>query len=213
MSNKRITELPALTSLDNDDLLAVVDVSEKVTTKTTYGSLINNITGSIPPGLGATGLGWARYDDTAHVGSGSAFIVSASQTQVLPNNAGTIYDEHMHSTIAFYDSGSSKIQVENANDVYVATVTFKARTANANQTYFSVKLSSTGTTPYDRVRKDLYFPKGNDVEHYYHEVFQWYADADFVTNGNQFNISAFTNDVEVYDIIYFIQRTQNHGGE
>jgi len=212
MSNKRITELPALTSLDNDDLLAVVDVSAKVTTKTTYGSLINNITGSIPSGLGATGLGWARYDDSTY--TTSSFLTVTGSQIVLPNDGEGFYEESfMNSSVSFYNTGSGKIQMENVGDVYSIVITFKAKTPNANQTTFDVSLTSTGATPYDRVSKTLIFAKGNEVWENFYESFHFYADSDFVSNGNQWKIQAIGGEVDVADIIYFIQRTFNSGGE
>jgi hypothetical protein len=128
----------------------------------------------------------------------------------LPNNAGNTIETHLHSTVHFYDSGSQKIQVENEGDVYVCTVVFKAKTPNANACHMRLQLDSTAGTPYERVGKDLFFGKGNDVWHEYHEVFQWYGDTDFVANGNQWKVTAVGANVSIANIIYFIQRTQNH---
>ena len=211
MSNKRITELPAITSIDNDDLLAVVDVSANVTTKATYGSFINNVTGSLPPGLGASGLGWARYDDSTYTTS-SFFQVSGSQV-VLPNDGGNLVEEsYMNSTVSFYNTGSQKVQMENIGDVYSFIITFKAKAPNANQTHIDLSLTATGATPYDRVSKSLNFAKGNDIWENFYESFHFYADADFVTNGNQWKINADGGEVDIADIIYFVQRTFNSGG-
>lgn len=46
MSNKRITELTAQTTIDNSDVFAVVDVSQPKTNKVTFGSLKENLPGS-----------------------------------------------------------------------------------------------------------------------------------------------------------------------
>lgn len=155
-------------------------------------------------------LGWARYDDTQYTTS-SAFTASVvAGEQTLPNNAGNKIETHLHSTISFYNEANQKIQVENDADVYMCTVTFKAKTPNANGTHIRVQLDSTGTTPYERVGKDLFFGKGNDVWHEYHEVFQYYADSDFLTNGNRWKVQSFGDTVYIADIIIFIQRTQNH---
>ncbi len=155
-------------------------------------------------------LGWGRYDGTQYTTSSVFTLTVAAGEQSLPNNGGNTIETHLHSSISFYDSGSNKIQVENEGDVYMCTVVFKAKTANANGTSIRVQLDNTTGTPYERVGKDLFFGKGNDTWHEFHEVFQYYADDDFVTNGNRWNVQAFGNTVSIADVIFFIQRTQNH---
>ena len=155
-------------------------------------------------------LGWARYDDTQYTTSSVFSLTTAANEQILPNNGGNTIETHLHSSVSFYNSGSQKIQVENEGDVYMCTVVFDAKTANANAAHLRIQLDSTGTTPYERVGKDLFFGKGNDEWHEFHEVFQWYGDEDFVTNGNQWKVQAFGATVSIANIIFFIQRTQNH---
>lgn len=155
-------------------------------------------------------LGWARYDDTQYTIS-SAFTASYLNGEyTLPNNGGNTIETHLHSTISFYNPTTQKIQVENNADVYMCTVTFKAKTPNANACHMRLQLDSTGETPYNRVGKDLFFGKGNDVWHDFHEVFQYYSDDDFVTNGNRWKIEAIGADAYISNVIIFIQRTQNH---
>jgi hypothetical protein len=210
MADKTITELPNLETLSNDDVFVCVDNSEDTTKKVTYGNLINNVTGSIPPGLGGSGLGWARYDDTQYTTSSAFVLTEIGGEQTLPNNAGNVIETHLHSSISFYDGDSQKIQAENNGDVYMCTVTFKAKTPTANGTYLRLQMDNIGETPYSRVGKDLFFAKGNNTWHPFHEVFQYYSDVDFITNGCKWNISAFGTNISIADIIIFIQRTQNH---
>jgi hypothetical protein len=155
-------------------------------------------------------LGWARYDDTQYTTSSVFSLTTAAGEQILPNNGGNTMETHLHSSVSFYDSGSQKIQVENVGDTYMCTVVFDAKTANANAAHLRIQLDNTVGTPYERVGKDLFFGKGNDVWHEYHEVFQWYGDEDFVTNGNRWRVQAFGATVSIANIIFFIQRTQNH---
>lgn len=155
-------------------------------------------------------LGWARYDDTQYTTSSVFSLTTGAGEQTLPNNGGNTIETHLHSNVSFYNTGSQTIQVENVNDVYMCTVVFDAKTANANVAHMRLQLDSNGSTPYERVGKDLFFGKGNDVWHEYHEVFQWYADDDFVQNGNVWRIQAFGADVSIANVIFFIQRTQNH---
>ena len=155
-------------------------------------------------------LGWARYDDTQYTTS-SVFTLNVSDgEQTLPNNGGNTIETHLHSSVSFYNSGSQKVQVENDGDVYMMTIVFKARTGNATNTYIRLQMDSTGTTPYERVGRDLFFGRGQDTWHEFHEIFQYYGDTDFVTNGNRWHVQAFSHDVDIADVIFFIQRTQNH---
>ena len=209
MADKRITQLNSLEEIANDDVFAIVDVDAQETKQTTYKNLVNNVTSSLPPGLGGTGLGWARYDDTQFT-TGSEKILSASVEYTIPNNAGNIVDEHIHSNLAFYNSASQKVQAENEADVYVATIVFRTSASNANQTFLRVQLDSSNGTPYERVGYDFNYAKGNNIAHAFHQVFQYYADTSFVENGSQWKIEAVGGDVKIWDIIYFIQRTQNH---
>lgn len=155
-------------------------------------------------------LGWARYDDTQYTTSSAFSLTTAAGEQILPNNGGNTIETNLHSSVSFYNTGSKTIQVENVNDVYMCTVVFDAKTVNANAAHLRLQLDSNGTTPYERVGKDLFFGKGNDVWHEYHEVFQWYADDDFVENGNVWRVQAFGATVSIANVIFFIQRTQNH---
>jgi hypothetical protein len=180
-------------------------------THTFTGSV--QITGSLhvnthPVVLGQ--LSWARYDDTQYTTSSFRSVTVAGGEVTIPNNGGYSVTTHLHSDIQFYNTGSQRIYPEKEGDVYVMTVTFKAKTANANAGWMRIQLDSTGLTPYRRVGKDLFFGKGNDEWHDYHEVFQFYADTDFVANGNQWKIKANGATVDIANVIYFIQRTQNH---
>lgn len=152
-------------------------------------------------------LGWGRYDDTRYTTSSFYTLLPASGVVTLPNNGGNTIEPYTN--ISFYDTGSQRIQVENINDVYMCTVTFKAKTANANSAYMRVQMDSVGPTTYERVGKDLFFGKGNEIWHTFHDVFQYYADSDFVTYGNRWKIQAFDASVNISDVIFFIQRTQN----
>ena len=155
--------------------------------------------------INAFGNSWARYDDTQYT-SASPYAFTAAEFAV-PNNAGNIIDHAINSAIDYYDG--SKIYAEFENDVYIMTIAFKAKISNANG-YMEVFLEGGNGTPYDRVRDTFAFPKGNNVEHTYSIIFQYYADDDVVANG--LTLKALPSDSgEIYDIIYFIQRTQRFG--
>jgi hypothetical protein len=207
MPNLPISQLPPSNALTGAELFA--DVQGGVTKYTTLNNITGFITGSTP-GIGGEGLGWARYDDTQYTTS-SFLTVTAGTNIVLPNDAGSSVITYINSSVPFYSGASKKIQTQNTGDVYTMVVTFKAKAPNANQTHIDISLSSTGATPYDRVSKSLTFAKGNNEWQNFYESFNFYADADFVTNGNQWKIYANGGDVHIASAIYFIQRTFNAG--
>ena len=165
----------------------------------------------IPDGLGYSGLGWARYDDTTYTTS-SPYSVGSSTTALLPCNGSGSVETHMHSSVPFFNPATQKIQAENDGDVYTITIDFSMRAASnpSVDSYVRLQMNNTIGTPYTRVGRDLFFQKNSTAWHTYHEIFQYYADDDFVTNGNEFNIVTNGIGVEIADVIIFIQRTQNH---
>jgi hypothetical protein len=207
MPNLPISQLPSSDTLTGAELFA--DVQGGITKHTTLNNIYGFITGSTP-GIRGSGLGWARYDDTQYTTS-SFFTITNGSTVVLPNNANTTIETYINSSKTFYNSSTQKVQMENEGDVYSMIVTFKAKAPNANQTHIGLSLTSTGATPYDRVSKSEIFAKGNDIWENFYESFHFYADDDFVTNGNQWKITADGGDVHIANIIYFIQRTFNAG--
>lgn len=157
-------------------------------------------------GIGS-GLGWTRYDDGQYT-SASKLSLALDTEIVLPNNAATVY--RSYTGIDYYNGTTQKVLADNVNDVYMATVVFKCSAANANQTFLRVQLDSVNGTPYERVGVDVPFPKGNNVAHEFHQVFQYYATEDFVSNGSQWKITATGGTAKVWDIIFFIQKTQSY---
>ena len=123
---------------------------------------------------------------------------------VLPNDGVKFSDSY--GSAVFYNPAASEILAINEDDTYIITVTFKAASSNAATSYMDLSIS--GAAGYDRVSETLTFPKGNGVPHNFYRVYQYYADADFITNGAQLEIEVVGATVEVYDIIYFIQRVQ-----
>jgi len=165
----------------------------------------NGINKIVYPQGGVKSLGWARYDDSTYTSS-NKLSLSDGVTVNLPNDAASVY--RSHTGVTYYNG--TKVLADNTNDVYVMTIVFKYSAPNANQTHIDLQFEGGNGTPYDRIRGEATFPKGNDVEHDYHQVFQYYADSDFVTNGSYWQITASGGSASVWDIIYFIQKTQNY---
>lgn len=160
------------------------------------------------PQGGSSTLGWARYDDTQYTTALDTRLTLVDGVEVImPNNAGNIIQSD---DVVFYNGATKKVLGHNINDVYVTTVVFKMRTSNANQTHIDIIfVSPLGAGQIERVRKSIPFHKGNDTIQDGHEVFQYYTDSNFVDNGIQIKITATGANVEIWDVIYFIQRTQN----
>ena len=161
------------------------------------------------PQTGGLNLGWARYDDTFYDGSDDdhKLILTDGVEVTLPNNAGNIV--RSHPSIDFYDSATNKFVGLNENDVYMATVVFKKSSGNANQTHIDFKL--TGADDYDRINMALGFYKGNDETQNQHIMFQYYLDANALANGLTPKIQSDGGNAKIWDIIFFISRTQNAG--
>ena len=177
-----------------------------VTTSTGVWTVWNGEWVKLYPQSGAgSGLGWARYDDSTYTSSNKLALVDGV-TVNLPNDAASVY--RSYTGVDYYNG--TRVLADNTNDTYVMTVVFKYSAPNANQTHIDLQFEGGNGTPYDRIRGEATFPKGNDVTHDYHQVFQYYADADFVTNGSYWQITATGGSATVWDIIYFIQKTQSY---
>ena len=179
-----------------------------VTTETGVWTVYKGEWVKLFPQSGAgSGLGWTRYDDGQYDVDGKLSLTQDAVT-VLPNNGASVYCSY--SGIDYYNSTTKKVLAENENDVYLMTIVFKCQAPNANQTFLRLQLDAVNGVPYERVGVDIPFPKGNDVAHEFHQVFQYYATSDFVSNGSQWKITATGGTAQVWDIIYFIQKTQNY---
>ena len=192
MPNAKISELTSASALDGTELIAVVQ--DGTTKKSTIQSVVSS----------GNELGFGRYDDGLYT-SASPLSLSDGVTVQLTNNANTSVTA---GDFTMYNSGTGKLLAENVNDCYILTVVFKAKAPNANQTHLDISMSGVGD--FDRINKVLVFAKGNDVEQNFHQVFQYYADADFVANGVTLNIASHGGSATLYDIIFFVQRTQKY---
>jgi len=169
----------------------------------------NNQNVIVYPQTGGLNLGWARYNDTFYVGSDDTtkLLLADGVEVTLPNNGGTV--TRSHPSIDFYNSATNKFVGLNENDVYVVTVVFKKSAANANQTHLDFRL--TGADDYDRINMALGFYKGNDETQNQHIMLQYYLDANALANGLTPKVTADGGTAKIWDIIFFIQRTQNAG--
>lgn len=194
------------TTTDAERLTYNIEEGAYVTTETGVWTVYNNDWVKVYPQAGeGTGIGWTRYDDTQYTSLNKLSLVDGVEIN-LPNNAVNTY--RSYAGIDYYNG--TRILADNLNDVYILTVAFKCSAANANQTYLRIQLDAENGTPYERVGVDVIFPKGNDIEHEFHQVFQYYADQNFVDNGSLLKLTSTGGTAKVWDIIYFIQKTQSY---
>jgi len=179
-----------------------------VTTESGVWTVYNGEWVKLYPQAGVgTGIGWTRYDDDQYT-SASKLSLADGVEITLPNNAANTY--RSYPSIDYYNGTTKRVLADNLNDVYILTIAFKCSSANANQTYIRLQLDAENGTPYERVGIDIAFPKGNDVEHEFHQVFQYYADQNFVDNGSFVKVTSTGGTAKIWDIIYFIQKTQSY---
>ena len=159
------------------------------------------------PQGGTRSLGWCRYIDTQYTGAGDStkVLLTDGVKVTLPNNAGTTTKSN--STLDFYDSSNQKLQGQNVNDVYIITVEFKASAANTNHTHLDLSVENGGVL--ENLEMVIPFYKGNNTTQQEHKMVQYYIDSDWKQNGATLKIKSHGGSAKIWDIQYFIQRTQN----
>lgn len=196
--------------VDSDAIRNQYNIEEGayVTTESGVWTVYNGEWVKLYPQSGAgTGLGWTRYDDDQYT-SASKLSLAQDVEITLPNNAANTY--RSYPSIDYYNGTTKRVLADNLNDVYILTIAFKCSAANANQTYLRLQLDAENGTPYERVGVDIAFPKGNDVAHEFHQVFQYYADQNFADNGSFVKVTPTGGTAKIWDVIYFIQKTQSY---
>jgi len=148
--------------------------------------------------------GWARYIDTQYTAA-SPFALSDGVQVTLPNNAGTTTKSRLSSD--FYNSATSKLVGLQINEVYILSVEFKAEAPNANQTHLDLYITGGGGN-IQNLEVAIGFIKGNATPEVFHNMFQYYIDQDFIDNGATIQIQSHGGSATVWDVEYFIQRTQ-----
>jgi len=175
------------------------------TDQESYYKVVNNVW--VKDSDGSTSKGWGRYDDTQWTSSNKLELLNGVSS-VLSNNAGNVV--RSSEDVNYYDGTTNKVLADKENELYIATVVFKYSSSNANQTFIRLQLEGGNGTPYERLGSDISIPKGNDVEHEFHMVFQYYVDYEFVNNGSQWKMTSNGGDAFIWDIIFFISKIQNN---
>lgn len=148
--------------------------------------------------------GWARYIDTQYTAAAPLALSDGVQV-TLPNNAGTTTKSRLSSD--FYDSATSKLVGLQINEVCIISIEFKAQTPNANQTHLDLYITNGGGN-IQNLEVAIGFIKGNATPEVFHNMFQYYIDQYFIDNGATIQIQSHGGTATVWDVEYFIQRTQ-----
>ena len=106
------------------------------------------------------------------------------------------------------NGSNQKIYGQNLNDVYILTVEWKAQAPNANQTHLNLSIQNGGGI-IENLDVALAYIKGNATPQVFHNMFQYYIDQSFLDNGASLYIQSHGGTSTIWDIEYFIQRTQN----
>ena len=145
--------------------------------------------------------GYARYDGTISFSNDTEVTISDGVSTTLMD---TISNTLVYNSVDPYSS--NKFNFSSTNELYILTVVFKASAANTNSTHIELNFDVSGNTDYTRLSKSISFFKGNDEIDNFHEVFQFYTDADLVNDGMSLNIEPVGGSIKYGDVIYFIQR-------
>ena len=185
-----------------------IEEGAMVTTESGIWQVYNDAWRKLYPQAGiGTGLGWVRYDDGIYTSENKLTLASGVETTLINNGANVVRSE---AGIDYYNTSTNKLLATTPKDVYVMTVVFNYSAENASQAYMHLNLENAGATPYERLKTDILFPKGNNETHEFHGVFQYYVDQDFIDNGSSWKVTADGSTCRIWDIIYFIQKTQSY---
>ena len=156
-------------------------------------------------GVGS-GLGWLRYQDSQYT-AGSPLSLSDETPVTLPNN-GNIKTKS-DPTQEYYNTATQKLIGSVTNDVYIITVEFKSATPNTQNCHLDLWFENGGGL-FENLNVSLAYYKGNATTQTFHNTFQYYITQDFIDNGTNIRIQSHGNSATVWDIQYFIQKTQSY---
>ena len=150
---------------------------------------------------GTSQNGYARYDGTISFSNDTEVTISDGVSTTLMD---TISNTLVYNSVDPYSS--NKFNFASTNELYILSVVFQASSANTNSTHIQLNFDVSGNTDYTRLSKSISFFKGNNEIDNFHEVFQFYTDADLVGDGMSLNIQPVGGSIKLGDVIYFIQR-------
>ena len=153
-----------------------------------------------------SGLGWVRYQDSQYTEALPLSLVNETPV-TLPNNGTT--KTKSDPTQEYYNTATQRLIPSTLNDVYIITIEFKSATPNANQCHLDLWFENGGGL-LENLNVSLGYYKGNATTQTFHNTFQYYIDQNFIDNGANIKIQSHGDIATVWDIQYFIQKTQSY---
>ena len=195
------------TTTDAERLTYNIEDGAYVTTESGVWTVYNGEWVKLYPQSGVgTGLGWVRYQDSQYT-SGSPLSLINETPITLPNNGTT--KTKSDPTQEYYNTATQKLIPSVLSDVYVITIEFKSATPNTNQCHLDLWFENGGGL-LENLNVSLGYYKGNATTQTFHNTFQYYIDQNFIDNGANIKIQSHGDSATVWDIQYFIQKTQSY---
>ena len=209
MSTTRNTSYKVHAELTSDAERLTYNIEEGaiVTTESGLWGVYNGAWRKLYPQAGeGTGIGWVRYQDSQYT-SGSPLSLIDETPVALPNN-GNIKTKS-EPTQEYYNTATQKLIPSTLNDVYIITIEFKSATPNTQNCHLDLWFENGGGL-LENLNVSLAYYKGNATTQTFHNTFQYYIDQSFIDNGANIKIQSHGNSATVWDIQYFIQKTQSY---
>ena len=197
----------AHTTTDAERLTFNIEEGAMVITESGIWQVYNGDWRKIYPQSGeGSGLGWVRYQDSQYTEALPLSLVNETPV-TLPNNGTT--KTKSDPTQEYYNTATQRLIPSALNDVYIITIEFKSATPNTNQTHLDLWFENGGGL-LEILNVSLGYYKGNATTQTFHNTFQYYVDQSFIDNGANIKIQSHGNSATVWDIQYFIQKTQSY---
>lgn len=197
----------AHTTTDAERLTFNIEEGAMVITESGIWQVYNGDWRKIYPQSGeGSGLGWVRYQDSQYTEALPLSLVNETPV-TLPNNGTT--KTKSDPTQEYYNTATQRLIPSTLNDVYIITIEFKSATPNANQAHLDLWFENGGGL-LENLNVSLGYYKGNATTQTFHNTFQYYVDQSFIDNGANIKIQSHGNSATVWDIQYFIQKTQSY---
>jgi hypothetical protein len=206
-SNNTSYKVHAHQTTDAERLTFNIEEGAMVITESGVWQVWNGDWRKIYPQSGeGSGLGWVRYQDSQYTEALPLSLVNETPV-TLPNNGTT--KTKSDPTQEYYNTATQRLIPSALNDVYIITIEFKSATPNTNQTHLDLWFENGGGL-LENLNVSLGYYKGNATTQTFHNTFQYYVDQSFIDNGANIKIQSHGNSATVWDIQYFIQKTQSY---
>lgn len=206
-SNNTSYKVHAHQTTDAERLTFNIEEGAMVITESGVWQVWNGAWRKLYPQSGeGSGLGWVRYQDSQYTEALPLSLVNETPV-TLPNNGTT--KTKSDPTQEYYNTATRRLIPSALNDVYIITIEFKSATPNANHAHLDLWFENGGGL-LENLNVSLGYYKGNNTAQTFHNTFQYYVDQSFIDNGANIKIQSHGGSATVWDIQYFIQKTQSY---